>query len=143
MENIKVLLVDDEPIFVKTMQKRLAKRGMDALSAYSGQEALERLEKKSQIEVVILDVKMPVMDGIETLSKIREKYPLIEVIMLTAHATIETAIEGIKLGAFDYLLKPCEIDVLIEKTEKAAAFKRAKDKKILEARIRAITSRCA
>ena len=143
MASARVLVVDDEPTFVETLQKRLAKRGMETLAAHSGQEALNQLAHDAQIEVVLLDVKMPLMDGIETLAKIREKHPLTEVIMLTAHGTIESAIDGMKLGAFDYLLKPCEIEVLIEKAEKAAAQKRAQEEKIIEARMQKITTRRA
>ncbi|NIR14827.1 MAG: response regulator, partial [Desulfobacterales bacterium] len=78
------------------------------LSAYGGQEALETLDTNRNVDVVILDVKMPGMDGIETLQEIKQQHPLAEVIMLTGHATIETAILGMRLGAFDYLMKPCE-----------------------------------
>lgn len=143
MRTIKVLLVDDEPTFVETMKNRLMKRGMDITTAYSGQEALGQLEKDRMIEVVILDVKMPKMDGIATLTEIKRRYPLTEVIMLTAHSTIETAISGMKLGAFDYLFKPCEIATLVEKTELAAFRKREHDEKIIEARMKEITNRRA
>ncbi len=136
-----LLLVDDEVPFVETMIKRLTKRDVNVVAAFSGHEALEQLEKHRNIEVVILDVKMPVMDGIETLSEIKKKYPLTEVIMLTGHATVETGIEGMKLGAFDYLMKPCDMNVLISKVEEAAAKKRQHDKKIIEARVKEITSR--
>jgi DNA-binding NtrC family response regulator len=91
--------------------------------------------------VVILDVKMPGMDGIETLREIKRNHPLVEVIMLTGHATVETAIEGMKLGAFDYLMKPCDIDLLVAKVSEAAARKRKQEEKILEARIKEITLR--
>ena len=136
-----VLLVDDEVPFVETITKRLTKRKLDVKSAYGGQEALDELEKSSGLEVVILDVKMPGMDGIETLKNIKSKFPLVEVIMLTGHATVESAIEGMKLGAFDYLMKPCDIDVLIAKVQEAAAKKRKHEEKIIEARIKEITSR--
>ncbi len=136
-----LLLVDDEVPFVETMIKRLTKRDVNVVAAFSGHEALEQLEKHRNIEVVILDVKMPVMDGIETLSEIKKKYPLTEVIMLTGHATVETGIEGMKLGAFDYLMKPCDMNVLISKVEEAAAKKRQHDEKIIEARVKEITSR--
>jgi DNA-binding NtrC family response regulator len=135
----KVLLVDDETPFVETMTKRLIKRNLDILSASSGNEALNQLKENDSIEVVILDVKMPGMDGIETLQEIRRKYPLVEVIMLTGHATVESAIEGMKLGAFDYLMKPCDIDNLISKVSEAAARKRNHENKIIEARMKKIT----
>lgn len=138
-----ILLVDDEVPFVDTMSKRLKKRDTNVFSAYSGPEALECLKQNSDIEVIILDVKMPGMDGIETLRKIKQQYPLVEVIMLTGHATVETGIEGMKLGAFDYLLKPCEIEDLIIKVKEAASRKRGHEEKIINARVREITSRRA
>jgi DNA-binding NtrC family response regulator len=137
----KVLLVDDEEAFVDTMIKRLNKREIQILPAYNGKKALEQLENHSDIEVVILDIKMPVMDGMEALVQIKRKYPLVEVIMLTGHATVETGIEGMKKGAFDYLMKPCNADELVEKVRLAANRKRKHEEKIMEARLRAITLR--
>ncbi len=136
-----VLLTDDEAPFVETMTKRLTKRNLNIKTAFSGTEALEQLEKDQSIEVVILDVKMPGMDGIETLQHIKAKFPLTEVIMLTGHATVETGIEGMKLGAFDYLMKPCDMDVLLNKVGEAAAKKRGHEGKIIDARIKEITNR--
>lgn len=138
-----VLLVDDEVPFVETMTKRLTKRDLDVSTAFNGQEALDKLEKSRSIEVVILDVKMPGMDGLETLKKIRKKYPLVQVVMLTGHATVESAIDGMKFGAFDYLMKPCDMDILISKVGEAAKKKRSHEEKIIEARIKEITSRRA
>ncbi len=143
MSLANVLLVDDEVPFIETMTKRLEKRGLTITAAFSGTEALKTLEKDSSIEVVILDVKMPQMDGIEALKRIKAEYPLVEVIMLTGHATVETGIEGMKLGAFDYLMKPCEMDVLLAKVKEAASKKRAHEEKIIEARMKEITSRRA
>ncbi len=137
----KVMLVDDEKPFVDTMIKRLNKREVEIVPAYNGQEALDKLDKDSTIEVVILDIKMPVMDGMEALNKIKNKHPLVEVIMLTGHATVETGIEGMKMGAFDYLMKPCSADELVEKVQQAAGKKRQHEEKIMEARIKAITLR--
>lgn len=137
----KVLLVDDEVPFVETMVKRLTKRSLDVASAYSGSEALDRLGQQQDIEVVILDVKMPGMDGIETLRQIKALHPLVEVIMLTGHATVESAIEGMKLGAYDYLMKPCDVETLLTKVGEAAARKRTHEEKIVEARMKEITSR--
>jgi DNA-binding NtrC family response regulator len=136
-----VLLVDDEVPFVEAMTRRLVKRELDVVSAYSGADALAVLEKKPSIEVVILDVKMPEMDGIETLREIKRRHPLVEVVMLTGHATIESAIEGMKLGAFDYLMKPSDMDLLLVKVQQAASRKRAQEEKIIEARMKEITSR--
>lgn len=137
----KILIVDDEKAFVDTMTKRLNKREVDIIAAYDGKQALEKLETNRGIDVVILDIKMPVMDGMEALVKIKSKYPLIEVIMLTGHATVETGIEGMKKGAFDYLMKPCNTDELIEKVKEATQHKRAREEKITQARLRAITLR--
>jgi DNA-binding NtrC family response regulator len=130
-----IMLVDDEVPFVETMTKRLDKRGLKVISAHSGVEALDVLEKEQGVDVIILDVKMPGMDGIETLKEIKRRHPLREVIMLTGHATVETAIEGMKLGAFDYLMKPCDIDTLVAKVNEAARKKQAHDAKIEKARI--------
>jgi len=141
MSIANVLLVDDEVPFVETMTKRLNKRDLQVSTAFSGAEALEKLGKERNVEVVILDVKMPGMDGIETLKEIKRKYPLVEVVMLTGHATVETAIEGMKLGAFDYLMKPCDMDILISKVGGAAARRREQETKIVEARIKEITMR--
>lgn len=136
-----IMLVDDEVPFVETMTKRLTKRDLEVDSAFSGDEALKLLEKKPQTEVLILDVKMPGMDGIDTLREIKRRHPLVEVIMLTGHATVETAIEGMKLGAYDYLMKPCDMDLLLKKVQEAAAKKRGHEEKIVEARMKEITAR--
>jgi DNA-binding NtrC family response regulator len=135
-----VLLVDDEVPFVETMTKRLSKRELMVIAAYSGREALEKLEKNG-VDVVILDVKMPGMDGIETLREIKRAHPLVEVIMLTGHATVETAVEGMRLGAFDYLMKPCEIEELLAKVNEAKEKKSKHEQKILDARMKEITLR--
>jgi DNA-binding NtrC family response regulator len=115
-----IMLVDDEVSFVETTAKRLAKRNIKTVSAFSGEEGLETLKTNQNLDVIVLDVKMPGMGGIETLKKIKEEFPLIEVIMLTGHATVDSAIDGIKLGAYDYLMKPCDIEELIGKVEGAA-----------------------
>ncbi len=129
----KVLLVDDEGPFVDALSRRLGKRELTAVSALSGAEALEKLEKDSGIEVVVLDVKMPGMDGIQALKAIKAAHPLVEVIMLTGHATVESAIEGMKLGAFDYLMKPCDIETLVKKVQEAKEKKRDQEKRIIDA----------
>lgn len=136
-----ILLVDDEQPFVETMTKRLKKRGLDILSARDGQAALEQLSRNSGIEVVILDVKMPGMDGIQVLEQIKRRFPITEVIMLTGHATVESAIEGMKLGAFDYLMKPCDMEQLVSKVEAAAQRRRAHEEKIIRARMSEIAVR--
>ncbi|MBW2653878.1 MAG: response regulator [Deltaproteobacteria bacterium] len=137
MNKIKLLFVDDEKPFLDTITKRLEKRDMDVSAVYG------ELENNKKIEAIILDVKMPGMDGVETLIEIKKRFPLIEVIMLTGHATVETAIDGMKLGAFDYLMKPCDIDVLVTKVKDAAEKKRQHEEKITEARIKEITARRA
>ena len=131
-----VMLVDDEAPFVETTSKRLTKRNLNVLTAFSGKEALELLEKHRNLDVVILDVKMPGIDGIETLRQIKKAYPLTEVIMLTGHATVESAIEGMKLGAYDYLMKPCEIETIVFKIEEATRKKRDHQEKIREAQVK-------
>ncbi len=130
-----VMLVDDETPFVETMTKRLEKRELTVISASNGEEALETLDKNRNLDVIILDVKMPGMDGIETLQKIKKAYPLNEVIMLTGHGTMESAIEGMKLGAYDFLMKPCDIDQLIHKVESATQKKRDHEDRIREAQV--------
>jgi len=140
MPTTNVLLVDDEIPFVETVTRRLSKRGLHIVTALSGEEALGQLEKDSNIEIVVLDVKMPGMGGLEILAKVKREYPLVEVIILTGHPTVESAIEGMKLGVFDYLMKPCDIDQLISKVEEAVATKRHHKDKDNKARIKGITS---
>jgi DNA-binding NtrC family response regulator len=113
-----IMLVDDEEDFVEMLSLRLKETGENVAAAHSGSQCLDILDK-SEIDVIILDIKMPGMDGIETLKEIKKRYPLIEVIMLTGHGTIETAIEGMRLGAFDFLLKPTDFDDLVDKLKKA------------------------
>ena len=131
-----VMLVDDEVPFVETTTKRLEKRKLNILQAFNGQEALDKLAKNRNVDVIILDVKMPGMDGIETLQEIKKVSPLTEVVMLTGHATVESAIEGMKLGAYDYLMKPCEIENLVQKVQEATRKKRDHEEKIREAKVR-------
>jgi len=128
----KVLLVDDEVEFLQTVTKRLERRKLDVTAAHSGEEALQRLAETCA-DVVVLDVKMPGLDGIETLRRIKSGHPLVEVIMLTGHASVEAAIEGMELGAFDYLMKPVEFDELLYKIQDAH-----KRKAIQEAKIQAL-----
>ena len=118
MDTFSVMLVDDEVEFLNTLIKRLKKRNVNVTGVKSGEEALQFLDK-NPVDVVALDVKMPGMDGIETLRQIKKIAPLVEVIMLTGHANLEVAIEGMELGAFDYLMKPMEIDELLYKLQDA------------------------
>lgn len=117
--DIKILLVDDEADFVETMTKRFGIRKMPVTSASSGAEALQLVEAQDY-DVVILDVRMPGMDGLEVLRQIRLKRPLTEVIMLTGHASLEAGMQGMSLGAYDYVLKPADFDELLDKVRRAA-----------------------
>ena len=129
MDNFSVLLVDDEKGFVDTLVKRLTKRGLTTFEAFSGNQALEAIENNN-IDIVVLDVRMPGMDGLETLNKIKKACPLIEVILLTGHASIEVAIQGMESGAFDYLMKPMDINELVYKLQDALQRKRIQEDKI-------------
>ncbi|BCS89710.1 response regulator [Pseudodesulfovibrio sediminis] len=129
MTGIHILLVDDEAPFRSALGKRLTKRGMVIEEAGAGEEALEKL-RGFAADIVLLDVKMPGMDGIATLHRIKQEWPLVEVIMLTGHASMEMAIQGMELGAFDYLMKPVEIEELLYKLEDASTRKRHREEKI-------------
>lgn len=135
MESMKLMLVDDEERFLATTKKLLGKKGVEVLTATSGGEAMNLLSRHN-VHVVILDVKMPGMDGITTLKWIKQLYPLTEVIMLTGHATVESAVEGLKSGAFDYLMKPADIDDLLEKAEEAFSKRQRLEEKIRLAQTR-------
>ncbi|WP_316897666.1 response regulator [Pseudodesulfovibrio indicus] len=137
----RILLVDDERGFVDTMAKRLENRGYTVGVAYDGPQALAALDGDVWYDVVVLDVKMPGMDGNEVLKAVKADHPLVEVIMLTGHATVESAIEGMKSGAFDYMMKPCNLEDLVSKVEDAYDKKQAHENKILEARARHIVLR--
>jgi DNA-binding NtrC family response regulator len=115
---IKVLLVDDETSFVETLKRRLTLRRLEVLTAASAAEALALLAEQEP-DVVVLDVRMPGMSGIEATREIRRTHPTVEVILLTGHASLEASMEGMTMGAFDYLLKPVSIDELIFKIEDA------------------------
>jgi DNA-binding NtrC family response regulator len=129
VESFRVLLVDDEEEFLDTVVKRLKLRKVQVFGARSGPQALEFLEQ-NPMDVVVLDVKMPDMDGIEALRVMKTRYPLVEVIMLTGHASLEVAIEGMEAGAFDYLMKPINIDELLYKVQDAYKKKMIQTEKI-------------
>jgi DNA-binding NtrC family response regulator len=129
---IKVLLVDDEEDFVETLGERLANRGFKVRTAVSGNEALDKLSEEPS-DVVLLDVLMPGMDGLQTLRKIKTLNPLIEVMMLTGHGALDTAIQGMKLGAYDYLKKPTDTADLVEKISRAFARKSEQEQRIRRA----------
>ena len=107
-----ILLVDDEKTMVKYLSKRLIKRGFEISIAYNGLEALEQVTA-ADFDVVLLDVLMPGMNGIDTLKEIKKIKPQTEVIMLTGHASVEVGIEGMKAGAFNYIMKPFDPNELV------------------------------
>ncbi|MGA8281760.1 MAG: response regulator, partial [Desulfobacterales bacterium] len=117
-KKMRIMVVDDEERFLASTKKLLEKKGYTVETAAGGAEALDKLIMV-QPHVIILDVKMPGMDGIETLKEIKARFPLIEVIMLTGHGTVESAVTGLKSGAFDYLIKPIDVDDLLGKAEEA------------------------
>jgi DNA-binding response OmpR family regulator len=123
---MKLLIVDDDKIFLDTLRQRLLLRGIEVLAATSGREALE-IFRKEQADAVILDVSMPEMDGLQTLREIRALDPELPVLLLTGHASMRTAEEGIALGATDYLCKPFPMDELVEQVRESLA-KKSKDK---------------
>ncbi|MEW6184705.1 MAG: response regulator [Thermodesulfobacteriota bacterium] len=127
MEGIRLLLVDDEEDFRTTLANRLKKRKLSVQAAADGYQAIE-IVRALPIDVAIVDVKMPGMDGLETLKQIKQINALVEVIMLTGHASVESGIEGMRLGAFDYLMKPCDIDELVLKIEDAYQQKLVREK---------------
>lgn len=135
MEAMRLMLVDDEERFLSTTKKLLERKGYEVLTATTGEKALEIL-RTTNVHVVILDVKMPGMDGNATLVEIKRQYPMTEVIMLTGHATVASAIDGLKAGAVDYLMKPADIDDLVAKAEEAYARRQALEEKIRMARMR-------
>ena len=135
MHTFRILVVDDETDFLETIVNRLNKRKLDARGVTSGEAAIDIL-KEELYDVVLLDIKMPGgMDGIETLREIKRIQPLVEVLLLTGHASVETSIEGMKQGAFDYLLKPMKFEDLLTKMAQAFEKKSAHDKKIRDAKI--------
>ncbi len=135
--NIRVLLVDDEEQFVEVLSQRLMTRDFEVLTSFSGDEALSVLEK-TDIDVVVLDVMMPGRDGISTLKEFKRIKPLTEIIMLTGNTTVDTAIAGMKLGAFDYLLKPTDTSVLVEKITRAHLRKKEQEDRIRNAEVERI-----
>ncbi len=129
MDGLNVLFVDDELDFLETLLKRMKKRDVNVTGIKSGEEALELLVREP-VDVLVLDVRMPGMDGIQTLREVKKRYPLIEIIMLTGHASLEVALEGMELGAFDYLMKPINIDELLYKIQDAHKKKMIQAEKI-------------
>jgi len=131
MESFTVMFVDDETDYVASLIKRMQRRNIIAYGASSGETALEILSTKHmEIDVVVLDVRMPGMDGIATLKEVKKRYPLIEVVMLSGHANLAVAKEGMEMGAFDYLLKPVDLDELLYKLQDAYRKKYLQEAKI-------------
>jgi two-component system, OmpR family, response regulator CpxR len=130
----KVLLVDDEEQFVEVLAQRLETRGFQVSTAFSGDAAIAFIEEHD-VDVVILDVLMPGRNGIDTLQEIRRIRPITEVIMLTGHGTVETAIQGMKYGAYDYLMKPTDTSELMDKITKAYQRKKDHEDRIRQAEV--------
>lgn len=119
MKGLRVLLVDDEEEFRKTLAGRLQRRDLRSDTAVDGKEALEFVSEQAEPDVMVLDLRLPGMDGLEVLRQTKKAYPHIEVIILTGYGTKAAEAEARKLGAFDYLQKPVTIDVLAEKIKSA------------------------
>lgn len=134
---VRILIVDDEEDFTDILALRLSDAGETVFKAYSGVDCLKKLESEI-IDVIVLDIKMPGMDGIETLREIKRKYPLIEVILLTGHGTTDTAVEGMRIGAFDYLLKPADFSELKKKIAAAQQQKEQQEERIRDAETKRI-----
>jgi two-component system, OmpR family, response regulator len=134
MKDFRVLIVDDELDFLETIVKRLKRRQVDATGIDSGIKALELLERE-HFDVVILDVRMPGLDGIETLKEMKKKRPLLEVIMLTGHASVESGVQGMQYGAFDYVMKPADINELLEKIREAYERRALHEQKVRETKV--------
>jgi len=137
MKGSKILLVDDEVVFTTNMSKLLTNRGYKVTAANSGDAAIQALEKEN-FDVVVLDLKMPGMDGLTTLKEIKKLGLFPETLILTGHGSIDTALEAIKLGAYDYLTKPCEIDDLMGKIEGAWQKKDGEEKKEIKEKIKKV-----
>ena len=128
MKKADILLVDDEVVFSTNMSKLLTTRGYQVTTVKNGEEAIAILKKKPY-DVMVLDLKMPVMDGITTLQQMKALNQLTEVLILTGHGSMDTAFQAIEMGAYDYVTKPCEIAELVSKIEAAHARKRVRENK--------------
>jgi DNA-binding NtrC family response regulator len=135
----RLLIVDDEEQFVEALSERLVMRDYDVATSLTGEEAIEKITNYN-FDVVILDVRLPGIEGTAVLREIKSLKPLTEVIMLTGHGTVEMAIEGMKLGAFDFLMKPCETEDLTAKIDKAHDRKAEQEDRIRAAKISDYTS---
>jgi DNA-binding NtrC family response regulator len=133
LEKIKVLIVDDEVDFADILAKRLEVRGFEVATIFNGDDAI-RCIKGQEFDVVLLDVLMPGKSGIDTLKEIKKIRPLVHIIMLTGHARVDTAMEGMELGAYDYLIKPTETEALVEKIRLAHSHKTSQEERIRQTR---------
>jgi DNA-binding NtrC family response regulator len=120
---IRLLLVDDETGFANVLSKRISRRNIEVTTACSGSEAIQALRGR-EFDVVVLDLKMEDMNGLEVLKILRIMDPKLAVIMLTGHGSAEAAHEGLKLGAYDYLTKPCELEELLKKIKEATSIRK-------------------
>ena len=136
----RILIVDDEERFRTTLGKRLTERELDVVTVGGGIEAIDEV-KCRLYDVIILDIKMPGLDGIETLAEIKKIAPNIEVILLTGHASIDSAVDGMRSGAYNYVLKPCDIEQLLEKINGAYEVKAMRDERLRQAEIRKLVDR--
>ena len=134
---IDILIIDDEPDFVEMLSLRLQDAGHRARTALNGDAGLAALAEGA-CDVVILDIRMPGKDGITVLKAIKNDHPLVEVILLTGHGTVDTAVDGLKAGAFDYVQKPARFDELLEKLEDARDHKAEHEKRVRRAEARAL-----
>ena len=116
--SIKLLMVDDEVKFLESISKRLVLKNIDVTTAVNGKEAIESAEK-GFFDVAVVDFQMPGMDGTQVLRTLKEKHKYLEIIMLTGHATVDSAVECTKLGAFKYLEKPYDFENLVEAIQEA------------------------
>lgn len=121
---VRLLLVDDEEAYVDVLANRLRKRGFEVTKSYGGAEAFQKM-RQGEFDVAILDLKMADMDGIEVLKIMKLMDPRMQVIMLTGHGSATACKQGLELGAFDYLMKPCELDALVKKIQAASSRKKS------------------
>ena len=130
-DKIRVLVVDDEERFALNLVKILTNRGFEATAVFNGEQAVDRIGGGQAFDVVVLDILMPGMGGIETLGEMKKTAPEMEVIMLTGHATLDSGIKAMRMGAYDYLMKPCDAEDLIEKIKEAYERERIRRRPVL------------
>jgi len=131
MDKKPVLVVDDEKNIRLTFSETMTQMGFDTRTASNGEEALTKMQG-AEFDLVLLDLRMPGMDGIEVLRRIRERYPKVRVIMITAHGTVESAVEAMKLGAVDFIQKPCTPDEIRELVGKVMEREAIDESKVMD-----------